>query len=125
MSLKSVCVICARAARIYRFGYTGYACTDARGAQSKSAKRVEILLLVLSNIAFVPGVVLALYRRYFPEAAIYALTGVNSAVRSLSLFIFDLQIAYFSVCQNFHLKYCTMFLDNILMIETVYESKNE
>ncbi|XP_076440051.1 post-GPI attachment to proteins factor 6-like isoform X2 [Babylonia areolata] len=52
-------------------GWRGFGCTDGREALSDSSQLVEVLLLTLSNLFFLPAIVLAVYRRYYVEAIVY------------------------------------------------------
>ncbi|KAK5648585.1 hypothetical protein RI129_003477 [Pyrocoelia pectoralis] len=67
----SVC-ICAT-------GYKGWDCSDTSGANSKGIILLELLLLVLSNIVFLPATYVAYKRGYFVEAVVYFSTGFFSS----------------------------------------------
>lgn len=53
---------------------TGWVCSDDSYANSYATILVELLLLVLSNLAFLPAVYFAYKRRYYVEAIVYAST---------------------------------------------------
>ncbi|KAI0237274.1 Post-GPI attachment to proteins factor 6 [Lamellibrachia satsuma] len=55
-------------------GYRGYSCLDDREADSDLSQFVEVLLLTLSNLAFLPAVGVALYKQCHCAAVIYAFT---------------------------------------------------
>ena len=48
---------------------------------------VATLLLTLSNVAFLPSVVLALHRRFYTEAFVYAATMCFSTVRFFKILL--------------------------------------
>lgn len=52
-------------------GWRGWACTDGAEALSFSLQLRSVLFLSLSNLLFLPPIILALYRGYLPEAAAY------------------------------------------------------
>ncbi|XP_043223792.1 post-GPI attachment to proteins factor 6-like isoform X2 [Amphibalanus amphitrite] len=53
-------------------GYGGWGCTDSSRATPDFQLLLATLLLTISNVLFVPAVLLALRRRYFTEAFVYA-----------------------------------------------------
>ncbi|KAL3868998.1 hypothetical protein ACJMK2_041736 [Sinanodonta woodiana] len=61
-------------------GWRGYACTDGSHAVSIDVQLQELLFLTLSNIFFLPPIILAIYRQHFLEAFVYAYTMVFSAI---------------------------------------------
>ncbi|XP_075686803.1 post-GPI attachment to proteins factor 6 isoform X2 [Rhinoderma darwinii] len=55
-------------------GWAGWSCTDDQNAQSVAQQLTSTLLLTLSNLLFVPTIIVAIYHLYFVEAAVYAYT---------------------------------------------------
>ncbi|RUS86949.1 hypothetical protein EGW08_005274, partial [Elysia chlorotica] len=51
--------------------YRGYGCTDGRYAQSTTVQLAGAYLLTLSNLAFVPAIILSIRRGFFVEAFVY------------------------------------------------------
>ena len=51
-------------------GYRGYGCTDDSHAYT-TKNLSSVLFLTLSNLMFVPAIVLAIYRRLYIEGLIY------------------------------------------------------
>ncbi|KAM7286844.1 transmembrane protein 8B isoform X2 [Ixodes scapularis] len=60
-------------------GYRGWGCTDSTEAQSYNHMLIELLLLTLSNLFFLPAILLAVIRRHFLEALVYTATMFSSA----------------------------------------------
>lgn len=61
-------------------GWSGWSCTDDTKAQSEGAQNLATLLLTLSNLMFLPAIVVAVYRYYLVEASIYIYTMFFSTV---------------------------------------------
>ncbi|KAE8578774.1 hypothetical protein XENTR_v10023767 [Xenopus tropicalis] len=53
-------------------GWSGWSCTDSSKALSYQQQLAATLLLTLSNFMFVPTIIVAVYKFYFVEAAVYA-----------------------------------------------------
>ncbi|XP_042294184.1 post-GPI attachment to proteins factor 6 [Sceloporus undulatus] len=60
-------------------GWSGWSCTDGTKAQTLGAQTLATLLLTLSNLFFLPAIVVALYRYYLVEASVYTFTMFFSA----------------------------------------------
>ena len=58
------------------YGYTGFTCSDF-----SSLDLLAVCLLTISNIAFIPGVIVACRRRFYPEAVVYLFNMYCSTVR--------------------------------------------
>ncbi|XP_041848169.1 post-GPI attachment to proteins factor 6 isoform X2 [Melanotaenia boesemani] len=55
-------------------GWNGWGCTDDSTAQSYSRQLTSTLLLTLSNLSFLPAIVVAIKRFYITEASVYLFT---------------------------------------------------
>ncbi len=55
---------------IFPLGYRGYGCTDDTYAYT-SKNLSSVLFLTLSNLMFLPAIVLAIYRHLYIEALVY------------------------------------------------------
>ncbi|XP_044159835.1 post-GPI attachment to proteins factor 6 [Bufo gargarizans] len=55
-------------------GWGGWSCTDDQNALSVGQQLAATLFLTLSNLMFVPTIVVAIYHLYFVEAAVYTYT---------------------------------------------------
>nr|CAD7428789.1 unnamed protein product [Timema monikensis] len=53
-------------------GYTGWGCTDDSKVSSLGDLLVAALLLTLSNLLFIPAIIIAIRRKLFTEAFVYA-----------------------------------------------------
>lgn len=63
------------------YGYSGFLCSEYH-----SLDVLAVCLLTISNIAFVPGIVVACSRKFFPEAIVYLFNMYCSTVRLDLLF---------------------------------------
>ncbi len=80
--------VCAKVSRgPFRFsacrcfgGRRGMTCDDTSAATSSWQTTADMLLLTLSNLAFVPAVVLAAYFGLFAESLVYAATAASSSL---------------------------------------------
>ena len=61
-------------------GWRGWGCTDSADALTYGFQLLSTLLLCLSNLMFLPPVVLAIRSRYVLEAAVYTFTMFFSTV---------------------------------------------
>ena len=59
---------------VCRHGYIGWGCTDDSRVTSLMELLVAALLLTLSNMFFIPAVIMALRQKYYTEAFVYACT---------------------------------------------------
>lgn len=66
------------AACVCKAGWSGWSCTDDTHAQSYQKQLLATMLLTLSNLVFIPAIVVAVHRYYFVEAAVYLFTMVFS-----------------------------------------------
>lgn len=61
-------------------GWSGWGCTDDSTAQSYSRQLTATLLLTLSNLSFLPAIIVAVIRGYVTEASVYLFTMFFSTV---------------------------------------------
>lgn len=66
------------AACVCKAGWSGWGCTDDSSAQSYGRQVTAVLLLTLSNLLFLPPILVAVQRRFFTEASVYLFTMVFS-----------------------------------------------
>ncbi|XP_069367092.1 post-GPI attachment to proteins factor 6 isoform X2 [Paralichthys olivaceus] len=59
---------------VCKAGWSGWGCTDDSTAQSYGRQLTATLLLALSNVIFLPVIVVAIKRCYFTEASVYLFT---------------------------------------------------
>ena len=65
---------------IFSIGYRGYGCTD--DSHSNLAKYLpSVLFLTLSNLMFIPAIIIASYYRLYIEALVYFFNMFFSTVR--------------------------------------------
>lgn len=62
------------AACVCKAGWSGWGCTDGSTAQSYSHQLTATLLLTLSNLFFLPAIVVAVKHSYITEASVYLFT---------------------------------------------------
>jgi len=66
----------------WTLGYRGYTCEDDTDAASDKMQKLYTALLTLSNLAFIPAIVIACWRWYFVEAITYLANMIFSTVSS-------------------------------------------
>lgn len=59
-----------------KYGYSGLTCSTYR-----SLDILAICLLTISNIAFIPGIIIAFVKRFYAESIVYLFTMFSSTVR--------------------------------------------
>ncbi|MFT7812126.1 transmembrane protein 8A isoform X2 [Arapaima gigas] len=59
---------------VCKAGWSGWGCTDDSTAQSYTRQLAATLLLTLSNLLFIPPIIVAVHRCYFVEASVYLFT---------------------------------------------------
>jgi hypothetical protein len=59
---------------VCKHGYIGWGCSDDSRVTSMKELLIAALLLTLSNLFFIPAVIMAIRRRYYTEAFVYACT---------------------------------------------------
>ncbi|CAG2105988.1 unnamed protein product, partial [Medioppia subpectinata] len=65
---------------VCRGGWKGWFCNDGSQAIPEDQLLLNFLLLTLSNIMFIPAVVLSAYRKHFTEALVYLTTMTSSTL---------------------------------------------
>jgi hypothetical protein len=78
----------------FSLGYRGYGCTDDTYAYT-SKNLSSVLFLTLSNLMFLPAIVLAIYRHLYIEALVYFFNMFFSTVCLIS-FLNEKKILSFS-----------------------------
>lgn len=86
-------------------GWKGWGCTDGTKALSNTDLLVSVLLLTLSNIFFLPVVILALHRHYFTEASIYT----TSMLFSTFYHACDAEVYSFCLMRLSVLQFCDFY----------------
>ena len=64
--------------------FRGYGCTDDHDAQTKSVQLAGAFLLTMSNLFFVPAIILGVRRGFLLEAFVYFFTMFFSTVSTIS-----------------------------------------
>ena len=65
---------------ICKAGYVGISCSNDENAMSNSLQLVQVMLLTLSNLFFLPAIFIALYRRFWQETVIYIIAMSVSSI---------------------------------------------
>lgn len=61
-------------------GYDGLSCSNDEQAMSSSLQLLQMMLLTLSNLFFLPAIFIGLYRRYWQETIVYIIAMAVSTV---------------------------------------------
>lgn len=61
-------------------GFKGIACSDSENAMTSEYQLLELLLLTLSNLFFLPAIMISIHRRYWQEAIVFTIAMACSTV---------------------------------------------
>jgi len=61
-------------------GYNGISCSNDENYMSVSLQLLEMLLLTMSNLFFLPAIIIGLYRRYWQETVVYIIAMATSTM---------------------------------------------
>ncbi|XP_059147623.1 transmembrane protein 8B-like isoform X2 [Physella acuta] len=107
-------------------GYRGYACTDDSKSDSVGTQLAAAYLLTVSNLAFLPAIIISIKRRFLVEAFVYTYTMFFStfyhACDGDRLEIYRLCIAHFNVLQicDFFGSVCSIVYTMLVMANIRY-----
>ncbi|XP_013784143.2 transmembrane protein 8B-like isoform X2 [Limulus polyphemus] len=101
-------------------GWQGWGCTDSRHALSYGQLLQAVLLLTLSNIFFIPAIVLAFYRHYYIEGIVFFLTMSSSMFYHAC----DTEIKTFCLMRLSLLQYCDFYLAVLALWVTLIAMAN-
>ncbi|XP_055926522.1 transmembrane protein 8B-like isoform X1 [Argiope bruennichi] len=87
-------------------GWKGWGCTDNSTARTDSELMLDVLLLTLSNLLFIPAIVLSAYRKYYTEAFVYFATMASSAFYHAC----DAEVYSFCLIRLNVLQFCDFYL---------------
>ena len=65
---------------VCKAGYSGISCSNSEESLSTSLQLVQMMLLTLSNLFFLPAIFIALYRRFWHETIIYTIAMAASTI---------------------------------------------
>lgn len=65
---------------VCKAGYSGISCSNSEDSLSTSLQLVQMMLLTLSNLFFLPAIFIALYRRFWHETIIYTIAMAASTI---------------------------------------------
>ncbi|XP_011300613.1 transmembrane protein 8B [Fopius arisanus] len=83
-------------------GYRGWGCTDSTNVYQQPTQVLSSVMLIVSNLSFIPAIYLAVKRRLYAEALVYLATMVFSALyhacdqKSMTYCIAKYQVLQFS-----------------------------
>uniref|UniRef100_UPI00398F2A07 post-GPI attachment to proteins factor 6 n=1 Tax=Pristiophorus japonicus TaxID=55135 RepID=UPI00398F2A07 len=100
------------AACVCKAGWNGWSCTDDTSAQSYRQQLLAALFLTLSNLMFIPSIIIAVHRYYFVEASVYLFTMFFSTFYHACD---QPGIAVFCIMEYDTLQYCD-FLGSVLSV---------
>lgn len=61
-------------------GYSGYGCSNDENAMSIQFQLVQMMLLTMSNLFFLPAIFIGFYRRYWQETTVYIIAMATSTL---------------------------------------------
>ena len=61
-------------------GYSGYGCSNDENAMSIQFQLVQMMLLTMSNLFFLPAIFIGFYRRYWQETTVYIVAMATSTL---------------------------------------------
>ncbi|KAG8178508.1 hypothetical protein JTE90_005403 [Oedothorax gibbosus] len=87
-------------------GWKGWGCTDNKTAKTDGELMLDVLLLTLSNLLFIPAIILSAYKKYFTEAFIYFATMASSSFYHAC----DAEVYSFCLIRLGVLQFCDFYL---------------
>lgn len=110
-------------------GWKGWDCSDGSSAESIRDLLVSIFLLTISNLFFIPATFVAIKRKYFTEAIVYACTcffssfyhACDQPVKHMALCIMEFNVLQFC---DFYVSILSFWMTIIAMADLPFQIKS-
>lgn len=99
-------------------GFAGWSCSDGTNALSQTILLASLLILTLSNLFFVPAIVLAFRRGFYPQCMMYTGTMLFSAFyHACDQQEYNFCLMPYSILQfgDFYLSYTSVWMTSLLI----------